>query len=200
MNKQGHPATLTASQPGNKNARTHGILAEDEIAKEATRVAEQLLDAYERTARVEVLAWEAARMMALANRIDAWLASLGDQPPKTSQRYLLDIRSRIAGRLTKTLQLLDEAGRRDSPAQPTLDGEHADYVAELQRIALRTPSATPTEKLRALSLLLDLGTKGTTAGALAEDEYRREGALTGEHHGRRHVRSAAGWKRTPGDK
>lgn len=191
MNANGNPASLVAAHPGNNNARTHGIF--DLAAREvrAAEFAERLLDDFgDGDPIVEAWTWETARMMAQIERLDCWLADL-DGPPPQRQKYLLDERTKASRQLMKLLLVLEERRAASAEAPAVLARELADQVAALERLAW-SPLSTDETKLGALRLLTKLGVNGTAAGALAEDQRRREGSMTREFHGRRHVKGPGG--------
>lgn len=192
MNPEGHAATLVASHPGNGNACTHGVFDEHALRLRTNEFAASMLEELGQvgvvtTARV----WETARLMAFVERLDHWVVGLGGSPPPPRQRYLLEIRLRSSKQLEKLLAALD-GWRAPGGSARVLEGEQADQVAELRRIAFSDPSATTGERLQAHRLLIVLGINGTSAGALAEDKRRREGEMTRAFHGRRHIKAADG--------
>jgi len=171
MNPRGHPDTLVASHPENSNAVRHGAYSPRAIAPRAAEIEEELKGESELPPIEALAAGEAARCLAILEAIDRDLDERGIVDPRGKARSILDYRARISRQLEKWIQRLDGYDERASSEHLALDGEHENYVARLQRIALgHDRRAGLGEQLTALKQLLKLGTRGTTSGLKPRSE------------------------------
>ena len=87
-------------------------------------------------------------------------------------RYLLDVRMRVSRQLDLWLtKLTPEMARQSAVGTDPPAAERADFVRELQRIALgQDVGARVADRLTAIKELLKLGDEGTSS-YLVEDEY-----------------------------
>ena len=192
MNKKGHPATLVAAHPANLNAVRSGVHSPRVLAARTADYREALRSELEPPRELEFALHEVARLAALIDAIDHALDVGGIINRRGKPHYLLAQRIRVSRQFEqwhdKLLAGCGEASRL--PAQ--LAGERTDYVAELQHIALRDGRASTAERLRALSILLREGRRGTASGALS-DEARRTAAGAEQLAGRRFERAGETW-------
>ena len=90
--------------------------------------------------------------------IDQDLAERGVVDKKGNARSLLDQRLRVSTRLERWLDRVHSAAESEP-----LRAERADYIRELQRIALgRDRAARPHDRLNAIKQLLQFGDQATT--------------------------------------
>jgi hypothetical protein len=190
MNKRGHPETLVASQPGNANALKQGVHSPRLIEARAAEIASELTQSFEFSPTQRLAVHEAARCMAILEAIDRDLDERGLVDKGGKPRYLLNHRWRVSRQLDHWLAKISEAIERQSEGEEPPRAEFADYVRELQRIALgHDPSGSARDRLGALRELLKLEKRGTTSyieGASEDDpemqrrwaEIRRADSLT----------------------
>jgi hypothetical protein len=174
MNKRGHPETLVASQPGNANALKHGVHSPRLIQARAAEIASELTQSFEFSPAQRLAVYEASRCMAILEAIDRDLDERGLVDKGGKPRYLLNHRWRVSRQLDHWLEKISEAIQRQSAEEEEPPrAEFADYVRELQRIALgHDPSGSARERLAALRELLKLEKRGTTSyleGASEDD-------------------------------
>lgn len=116
MNSQGHPQTLQAAQPGNRNAEQHGLYAAPgrELEPLAQEVAEWLMQAPHTVELDLMAAIEIGKLAVLIDRVDAALGD-GVVERRGRARDLIDQRIRLSSRLEKWLRQfgLTPAARAD---------------------------------------------------------------------------------------
>ena len=158
MNKRGNPETLVASHPGNTNAVQHGVHSPRLIQVRAAEIEAELTQAFEFSATQRLAVHELARRMAILEAIDRDLDERGVVDRGGKPRYLLNHRSSISRQLDQWLAKISETIERQSAAeQQPPPAERADYVRELQRIALgQDPTASARDRVSALKELLKL--------------------------------------------
>jgi hypothetical protein len=174
MNTRGHPETLVASQLGNANALKHGVHSPRLIQARAAEIASELTQSFEFSPTQRLAVHEAARCMAILEAIDRDLDERGLVDKGGKPRYLLNHRWRVSRQLDHWLAKISEAIERQSAeGEEPSRAEFADYVRELQRIALgQDPSGSARDRLAALRELLKLEKRGTTSyieGASEDD-------------------------------
>lgn len=105
MNKGGHPQTLVAAQPGNRNREQHGLYAAPgrDIDPAAEAVAHWLMSAPHTVDLDHLAATEIGKLVVLLDRMDAALAD-GHLERRGQARGLIDMRLRLSGRLEKWLR------------------------------------------------------------------------------------------------
>ncbi|HEY8631308.1 MAG TPA: hypothetical protein VIL73_12325 [Gaiellaceae bacterium] len=114
--------------------------------------------------------------MAILEAIDRDLDERGLVDKAGKPRYLLNHRWRVSRQLDHWLAKISDAIQRQSAAgQQPQPAERADYIQELQRIALgHDPSASARDRLTALKELLTLdATPGP--GAVIHLHYNQDG-------------------------
>jgi hypothetical protein len=125
--------------------------------------------------------------MAILEAIDRDLDERGLVDRRGKPRYLLDTRMRVSRQLDHWLaKLAPEIERQSAGDEEPPRAEWADYVRELQRIALgRDPGARTSDRLTALRELLKLGRKGTTSflEPVESETNRRWSELLKTHDG-----------------
>jgi hypothetical protein len=158
MNKRGHPETLVAAQPGNLNAVRHGAHSPRLIQARAAELAAELAQSFDFSPTQRLAVHEATRCMAILEAIDRDLDERGLEDRRGRPRYLLDHRWRASRQLDHWLAKISDAIARQAAAgQEQPRAELADYVGELERIALgRDPSANAHDRLSALKELVKL--------------------------------------------
>ena len=174
MNKGGHPETLVASQPGNANALRHGVHSPRLIQARAAEIATELTRSWDFSPTQRLAVHEAARCMSILEAIDRDLDDRGLVDKDGKPRYLLNHRWRVSRQLDHWLAKISEVVERQSAEdREPPRAEFADYVRELQRIALgHDPTGSARDRLTALKELLKLERKGTTSyieGASEDD-------------------------------
>jgi hypothetical protein len=164
MNARGNPGTLVASHPGNLNAVKHGIHSPRLIQARAADIASDLMQAFEFSPTERLAVHEAARCVAILEAIDRDLDERGLEDKRGNPRYLLNHRWRVSRQLDHWLAKISAAiEHRSTIEQPAPRADFADYVRELQRIALgQDPTASTRDRLSALKELVKLGDRGTT--------------------------------------
>lgn len=105
MNQGGHPQTLQASHPGNRNAEKHGLYSArsadlDPLAEE---VVTALMNARHTVPLDHLAAIEIGRLVVLIDRVDAALGD-GQVERRGQPRGLIDMRIRLSSRLEKWLR------------------------------------------------------------------------------------------------
>jgi hypothetical protein len=158
MNKRGHPETLVASHPGNANALKHGAHSPRLIQARAAEIASELTQSFVFSPTQRLAVHEAARCMAILEAIDRDLDERGLVDKGGKARDLLNHRWRVSRQLDHWLPKISEAiDRQSAEGQEAPAAELADYVRELQRIALgHDPSARARDRLIALKELVRL--------------------------------------------
>jgi hypothetical protein len=172
MNKDGHPKTLVASQPGNMHALKHGVHSPRLIQARAEEIAAELAQSFSFSPSERLAVYETSRSMAILEAIDRDLDERGLVDKGGKPRYLLNQRARVSRQLAHWLGQLAQAIERHSTAdaEPP-QAEFADYVRALQRIALgQDPSGSARDRLAALKELLKLEQKGTTSYIESDSE------------------------------
>lgn len=157
MNRRGNPETLVASQPGNVNAVKQGVHSPRLIQSRAAEIESELAQ-FEFSPTQRLAVHETARCMAILEAIDRDLDERGLEDKRGKPRYLLNHRWRVSRQLDLWLAKISDAIARQAAAgQQPPAAERADYVRELQRIALgHDPSASARDRLGALKELLKL--------------------------------------------
>jgi hypothetical protein len=190
VNRKGNPATLVAAQPGNQNALRYGVHSERALAARAEEVRTLLIAELGIGREHWVVVHEVARLAAIIDAIDSDLDERGLTDRKGKVRYLVDARARYSRQLERWYEKLPAGLASAAPSR--LDGDRSDYVAELQRIALRDRSVSTRDRLRSLQLLLGLGRRGTASGVIADEDARKRRA-GGELVGQIFEKSVEGW-------
>lgn len=181
MNKRGNPESLVASHPGNLNAARHGAHSPRLIEARAAELASELAESFVFSPPQRLALHEAARCAAILEAIDRDLDQRGLVDKAGKPRYLLNHRGRISRQLDHWLEKVSEAIRRQQAGDQPPRAEFADYVRELQRIALgQDASGSARDRLGALKELLKLEKRGTSsyieAGSPEEPELQRRWA------------------------
>jgi hypothetical protein len=159
MNRRGHKETLVAHQKGNSNAVKYGVHSPRLISERAAEITNGLLESFDFTAAEMVAVNEAARWGALLEAIDRDLDERGLVDRHGKERYLLALRVRASARLERWLTKLEGTMKRKLGERAMDKLERADYLRELQHIAVgNDPTATARDRLGALKELLRLET------------------------------------------
>ena len=161
MNRRGNPETLVASQPGNVNAARHGAHSPRLIEARAAEIASELAQSFAFSPTQRLAVHEAARCAAILEAIDRDLDARGLVDKAGKARYLLNHRWRVSRQLDHWLEKISAAIQRQQAGEQQPRAEFADYVRELQRIALgQDTSGSARERLGALKELLKLKKRG----------------------------------------
>ena len=104
MNRNGNPANLVASHPGNQHALRSGIYSSGRVlAPRAAEVADALMELPHAAPLDRLAAKEIGALIALLERIDATLAERPLENRGGRARTLLDVRAKLSGRLDRWL-------------------------------------------------------------------------------------------------
>ena len=166
MNRRGNPDTLVASQPGNVNAVKQGVHSPRLIQARAAEVESELTRSFEFSPTQRLAVHETARCMAILEAIDRDLDERGLEDKRGQPRYLLNHRWRVSRQLEQWLAKISDAiARQTAAGQQPPRAELADYVRELERIALgHDPSASARDRLGALKELVKLDSAPNPSG------------------------------------
>ncbi len=165
MNKRGTPKNLVASHPGNMNAARHGVHSPRLIQASASEIEAEFAESFEFSPTQRFALREVAKCIAILDAIDRDLDERGIVDKAGEPRYLLDHRYRHSRQLDHWLAKISETIERQTAAgqEPKHVG-HADYVYELERIALGGDSTASThDRLNALKELLKLESSAAKA-------------------------------------
>jgi hypothetical protein len=129
VNKGGHPQTLQARQPGNRNRLVHGAfskLARADLDPRAREIAEALMEAPHVDPLDRLAAEEIGALVVQLDRIDAALAD-GRVERNGTARSLIVVRDKLSGRL--------ESWLRQFGLTPASRAEWARQLAEGESLA-----------------------------------------------------------------
>ena len=104
MNSTGRSENLRPDQPGNSNARRHGVFSEREMAPYALEIADALMSAPHTVLLDRLAAEEIGRIKARIEAIDRDLDERGLTDRHGNARSLLDLRIRLSRRLESWLK------------------------------------------------------------------------------------------------
>ena len=121
MNKRGHPETLVAAQPGNRNAAKAGVFSPGMLADRAREIHGTIEAKPHAEVIEEVLRREVAAMVAYGEAMDRALDGEGVIGRRGEPRTLVSLRLRLNEKLVRTLDRYDEVVRR----RATGDGGNA---------------------------------------------------------------------------
>jgi hypothetical protein len=127
MNRNGHPDTLQASHPENLNALKSGVYSPRALQPRAREVADALLNAPHAVPLDQIAAEEIGSLVATLEAIDTDLERHGLTDDEGNARTLLELRSRLSGRLERWL--------REFGATPASRIEWVERVARGKQIA-----------------------------------------------------------------
>jgi hypothetical protein len=165
VNPKGHKSTLVARHDGNTNAVKFGVYSNRLIDVRAVEITNELEKSGALGLIGSLAVQEAARCVALLEAIDQDLAERGVVDKKGNARSLLDLRLRVSTQLERWLDRV----QAEVDSEP-LRSERADYIRELQRIALgRDRGARTQDRLNAIKQLLSAGDRGTTSYLESEE-------------------------------
>jgi hypothetical protein len=172
VNPKGHKSTLVARHDGNTNAVKFGVYSDRLIDVRAVEITDELEKSGALGLIGSLAVQEAARCVALLEAIDQDLAERGVVDKKGNARSLLDLRLRVSTRLERWLDRV----QAEADSEP-LKSERADYIRELQRIALgRDRGARTQDRLNAIKQLLRVGHQATTSYLESEESEDVEDA------------------------
>jgi hypothetical protein len=104
MNRKGHSATLVSSHPKNLSAVTHGAYSTGRVlAPRAAEIADAIMTGAHITPLDRAGAEEIGSLVALLERVDGALEDGRVEGKGGQPRALIDLRSRLSGRLEKWL-------------------------------------------------------------------------------------------------
>jgi hypothetical protein len=166
MNSRGTSKNLIAAQMGNTNALRHGVHSARFIEARSSEIEGQLAQQFDFSLAELVALREMARLVALLDAIDADLDERGLTDRKGNPRYLVDRRLRFSRQLDQWLTKISPAIERQIAAsQERPAAQRADYIRELERIALGGDTgASAHDRLGALKELLQLVGQAETEG------------------------------------
>jgi hypothetical protein len=152
MNRNGHPATLVASHPGNTNAVKHGAHSSRSIEPRAAEIVAGMSESFEFSLAQRIALEQAARCIAILEAIDRDLEERGLVDKRGEARSILSHRARISRQLDREMAKIAPAiERQTADQQASAPPGRSDYVAELQRIALgQDTTATARDRVAAL--------------------------------------------------
>jgi hypothetical protein len=158
MNKKGHPDTLVPAQPGNKNALKYGVYSPRVIEPRAAEIAAELTRSFQFSIAQRIAVGQVARCIAILEALDRDLDERGLADKHGEPRSLLNHRSRVSRQLDQWLsKIAPSIERQTADKQAPLSPGRADYVAELQRIALgQDTTASARDRVSALQELLQV--------------------------------------------
>jgi hypothetical protein len=158
MNARGTSKNLIAAHRGNTNALRHGVHSPRFIAARASEIEAQLAQQFEFSLGELVTLREMAKLVAILDAIDEDLGERGLTDKKGNPRYLVDRRLRFSRQLDHWLTKISPAIERQIAAsQERPPAERADYIRELERIALGGDAgASAHDRLGALKELLQV--------------------------------------------
>jgi hypothetical protein len=156
MNKKGHPKTLVAAQPGNKNSMKYGVYSENFIESRAAEIAAELTRGFELSIAQRIAVEQVARCIAILDAIDRDLGERGLVDKHGEARSLLNHRSRVSRLLEQWLSKIAPSIERQTADKQNPSGPgHADYVAGLERVAFgQDTTASARDRVSALKELL----------------------------------------------
>lgn len=126
MNPAGHPATLSASHPGNVSRLVHGAYAERRhMTEHGEQVAAWLRELPHVTAADQLAAEEVGALVSVLERIDAALADGRVENRRGEARALLDLRRRYSAELGKWLDRFGATTPRPSRLGETTRGRRS---------------------------------------------------------------------------
>ncbi len=158
MNKNGNPGSLVASHPGNTNAVRYGVHSERTLQRRAAEIAAEFTKSFDFSIAQRVAVEQVARCMAILEALDRDLDERGLTGKRGEPRYLLNHRSRVSGQLDRWLSKIAPAmERQTSENQASSPPGRADYIAELQRIALgQDTTASARDRVSAIKELFQI--------------------------------------------
>jgi hypothetical protein len=143
MNEAGHPSTLVAAHPGNRNRELHGAYgARRELDPRAAEIAEALLEAAPHAIPLDTLAaQEIGSLAVLLERVDAALSDGRVENRRGQVRSLIDLRNRLSGRLERWLREfgLTPAARADWAARLAEGGLGSQIRRRLEAVEAERP-------------------------------------------------------------
>jgi hypothetical protein len=156
VNKNGNPATLVASHPGNTNAVRYGAYSARPNEGRANEIEQSLLQLAEFSATQRIAIHQIASYTAILEAIDRDLAERGLLNKRGEARSLLNHRARISRQLERLLDKVSPAIDRQTSDERRPAGRAA-YIRELERIAFGGDStASSRDRVSALNTLLKL--------------------------------------------
>ncbi len=103
MNRNGHPASLVPSHPGNTSRLSHGLYGRRRsLPAEAVEIADALMSAEHTVGLDRFAAEEIGALIVQLDRVDAALSD-GKVERNGQARSLIDLRTRLSGRLERWL-------------------------------------------------------------------------------------------------
>jgi hypothetical protein len=145
------------------------------IEARAVEIASELAQSFAFSATERLAVHEAARCAAILEAIDRDLDERGLVDRRGGPRYLLNHRWRVSRQLDHWLERIGQAIQRQQAGQEQPRAEFADYVRELQRIALgQDTSGSARDRLGALKELLKLERRGSSSYLEASSADERE--------------------------
>lgn len=144
MNRRGHPQSLVAKHPGNKNAVKAGVFSPETLAARIREVEAEMAARTVPEVRTDVLRREVASLAVLGEAMDRTLAEDGLIGRRGEPRRMVDLRLRLNEKLIRTVDRYAETSANPSAsAEP--QAAHAPSLADaIVEAHLRAPGATLT--------------------------------------------------------
>ena len=95
MNSRGHPETLVATHPGNRNALKAGVFSPETLASRVGEVEAQIAESPVDVVLTDVLRREVAALAVLGEAMDRSLADDGLHGRRGEPRRLIELRLRL---------------------------------------------------------------------------------------------------------
>jgi hypothetical protein len=186
MNKNGNPASLVASHPGNTNAAKYGVYSPRLTEPRAAEIVAELSQQFEFSVTELIALAEFARCTAVLEAIDRDLFERGVVDKRGEARSLLSHRSRIVRELDHWLSKIAPTMERQAASEQDLGPpERSDYIRALQRIGLGyDTTASARDQVQALGKLLEIdsqpGPISTVVFQVPDDLARKVRAVPDE--------------------
>jgi hypothetical protein len=178
MNKHGNPKTLVAAQPGNTNAAKHGAYSPRLIAPRAAEIVDQLTQSFDFTVTQRFAVEQVGSCTAILEAIDLDLGERGVVDKRGEPRSLLNYRSSILRQLGHWLAKIESTIERQSVGEQIAAVGRADYVRELQRIALgQDTSASARDRIAAIKELRSIESAGSGGSVTVRLFMDKEGKV-----------------------
>ena len=152
MNRNGNPASLVASHPGNRNAAKYGVYSPRLTEPRAAELVAELCHQFDFSMTQLIALGEFARSTAVLEAINRDLLERGLVDKRGEARSLLNHRSRTVKQLDHWFSKIAPAIDRQAASEQELSPpQRSDYIRALQRIGLgHDTTASARDRLQAL--------------------------------------------------
>lgn len=147
LNRQGHPETLVAAHPQNKNAVKSGVFSQNVLASRVEELDGEIASRAPAEVLTDVLRREVAGLTALAEAMDQSLEDDGLRGRNDEPRTLISLRLRVNERLRRTLADYSDAASPDS-LPLTLEADVGAGSGDEERQSETLPHAIAKNHLR----------------------------------------------------